>query len=118
MTGNVFICLDEVTYNGNIPAELQGQYARIEQDEEGNLLSILPTTFAEVGEDNKRKFGVVIELDISGSKYFIMEFNASWTSGEVSSLIALGDGLNYPSNALLTNEEARELIQSNQNDLP
>lgn len=116
MIGNIFICLDEATYNGNIPAELQGRYARIERDDEGNLLNILPTTFADVGNDNRRKFGAVIELDINGSKHFVLEFNASWLSSEVSSLIALGGGLNYPSNTLLTNEEAIELIQANQDD--
>jgi len=118
MIGNVFICLDEVTYNGNIPAELQGRYSRIERDEEGELISILPTTFAEVGEDNKRKFGAVIELDINGSKHFVLELNASWLSSEVSCLIALGGGLNYPSNALLTNEEAISLINQHQDDIP
>jgi hypothetical protein len=117
MIGNVFICLDEQTYKGLIPVELQGSYARKTYDENGNLLAILETTFEEVGIDNRRKFGGVIEIDVNGAKHFVMEFNASWLSSEVSALISLGAGLNYPSNTLLTNKEAIELINLHQLDL-
>ena len=117
MIGNVFICLDEQTYLGLIPTELQGSYARKTYDDDGNLLSILPTTFEEVGIDNRRKFGAVIELDVNGSVYFVMEFNASWLQSEVTALISLGDGLSYPSNTLLTNAEAISLINQYTNDL-
>jgi len=110
MISNIFICLDEQTYLGLIPVELQGSYSRKTYDDDGNLLSILPTTFEEVGIDNRRKFGAVIELDVNGANHFIMEFNASWLQSEVSTLIGLGAGLNYPSNTLLTNSEAIELI--------
>lgn len=117
MIGNVFICLDEATYKGFIPNELQGSYARKAYDEDGNLLAILETTFEEVGEDNRIKFGSVIEVTVNESVYYIMEFNASWLQSEVSALISLGSGLNYPNNTLLTNKEARELIIDNQTDL-
>ena len=117
MVGNIFICLNEVTYNGEIPTELQGSYARISTDEEGELVAVLPTTFAQVGEDNKRKFGSVVEVKVNGSVYYIMEFNASWLQSEVSALISLGDGLKYPNNTLITNKEAAKLIQGNQNDV-
>ena len=114
MIGNIFICLDEQTYLGLIPEELQGSYSRKSYDEDGNLVAILDTTFEEVGIDNRRKFGAVIELDVNGAKHFVMEFNASWLQSEVSTLIGLGAGLSYPSNTLLTNSEAIELINANQ----
>lgn len=117
MVGNIFICLNEATYNGNIPTELQGSYSRKTYDEDGNLVAILDTTFEEVGIDNRRKFGAVIELDVNGAKHFVMEFNASWLQSEVTALLSLGKGLSYPSNTLLTNEEAIELIKANTNDL-
>jgi len=117
MVGNIFICLNEATYRGEIPRELQGSYSRISTDEEGELIAVLPTTFAQIGDDNKRKFGSVVEIEVNGSVYFIMEFNASWLQSEVSALISLGDGLKYPNNTLMTNKEAAKLIQGNQNDV-
>ena len=112
MVGNIFICLNEATYNGEIPTELQGSYSRISRDEEGELVAVLPTTFAQIGEDNKRKFGGVVEVTINEVKFYIMEFNASWLESEVSSLINLGNGLDYPNNTLMTNSEAITLIST------
>ena len=114
MVGNIFICLNEATYNGEIPTELQGSYSRISRDEEGELVAVLPTTFAQIGEDNKRKFGSVVEIEVNGSVYYIMEFNASWLQSEVSALFRLGKGLKYPNNTLMTNKEAIELISLNE----
>ena len=114
MVGNIFICLNEATYNSEIPTELQGSYSRISRDEEGELVAVLPTTFAQIGEDNKRKFGGVVEVEVNGNVYYIMEFNASWLQSEVSALFRLGKGLRYPNNTLMTNKEAIELINSNQ----
>ena len=112
MVGNIFICLNEATYNGEIPTELQGSYSRISRDEEGELVAVLPTTFAQIGEDNNRKFGGVVEVTINEVKFYIMEFNASWLESEVSSLINLGNGLDYPNNTLMTNSEAITLIST------
>jgi len=117
MQGNIFICLNEVTYKGNIPVELQGEYARKVYDEEGNLTEVLGTTFEEVAADNRVKFGSVIELIIDSSKYYVLELNVSWLSGGVSALLALGSASTYPNNCLLTNEEAMELIASNTEDI-
>ena len=114
MVGNIFICLNEATYNGLIPKELQGSYSRTSSDEEGNLIEVLPTTFKEVGEDGKRRFGSVVEIKVNGSVYYIMEFNASWLQSEVSALINLGNDLEYPNNTLMTNKEAISIIQDNQ----
>ena len=114
MVGNIFICLNEATYNGLIPKELQGSYSRTSSDEEGNLIEVLPTTFKEVGEDGRRRFGSVVEITIDDAKFYIMEFNASWLQSEVSALINLGNGLRFPNNTLMTNKEAIELISLNE----
>jgi len=105
-----FICLNEQTYNSEIPVELQARYARVERDDEGNLLNILPTTFAEVGNDNRRAFGAVVQFSIGEDNFYILEMEASWLNGEVSALLSLGENLAYPNNTLLTNAEAIELI--------
>lgn len=116
MVGNIFICLNEATYNGLIPKELQGSYSRTSSDEEGNLIEVLPTTFKEVGEDGRRRFGSVVEITIDDAKFYIMEFNASWLLSEVSALINLGNGLEHPNNTLMTNKEAIALMQDNHSE--
>ena len=117
MQGNIFICLNEATYKGFIPTELEGQYARKTYDEEGLLLSVLNTTFEEVGEDNRVKYGSVIELEINTERFFILEFESSWLEGSVSSLLALGSGLLYPNNTMLNNREAIALVSANTKEL-
>jgi hypothetical protein len=117
MVGNIFICLNEATYNGEIPKELQGSYSRMSYDLDDDIVEVLPTTFKEVGEDGKRRFGSVVELTIDEAKFYIMEFNASWLQSEVSALINLGNGLEFPNNTLMTNKEAISLINLHTDDL-
>ena len=117
MIGNIFICLNEATYNGEIPTELQGSYSRMSYDLDDDIVEVLPTTFKDVGEDGKREFGAVVELTIDEAKFYIMEFNASWLQSEVSALINLGNDLDYPNNTLLTNKEAISLINLHSDDL-
>jgi hypothetical protein len=117
MIGNIYICLNEATYNSEIPVELQGKYARTSVDDEDNLVEILPTTFAEIGEDNRRAYGVVRQFSINDANFYILEFSASWLSGEVSALLNLGVGLDYPNNTLLTNKEAQQLLSEHAEDI-
>ena len=114
MQGNIFICLNRATYKGNIPTELEGKYSRKSYDEEGALIQVLPTTFEDLGADNRIKFGNVIEFKIGVKKYFVLELDCSWLGGEVSALLDLGSSLSYPNNCLMTNKEAMELIKANQ----
>lgn len=110
MQGNIFICLNEATYKGLIPTELVAEHARKSYDDEGSVVEVLNTTFEELGIDNKIKFGEVIELNIKDNKHYVLELDCSWLEGEVSALVSLGNGLSYPSNALLKNAEAISLI--------
>ena len=112
MIGNIYICLNEETYNSELP-DLFSRYRRAEFDEEGALVQLLPTTYAEMGEDNKRQYGHVLTFTKNGANFYILEFTASWLSGEVSYLLDLGQGLEYPNNAVLTSDEAVQLVQEN-----
>ena len=112
MIGNIYICLNEETYNSELP-DLFSRYRRAEFDEEGALVQLLPTTYAEMGEDNKRQYGRVLTFTKDGSNFYILEFTASWLSGEVSYLLDLGQGLSYPNNTVLTSDEAVQLVQEN-----
>jgi len=116
MKGNIFICLNKATYKGLIPSKLEGNYARKVYDIDNDLVEVLPTTFEEVAIDNRVKFGNVVELNICKAKYYVVELDCSWLGGEVSTLLDLGSKLNYPSNCLMTNAEAMELIRDNTDD--
>lgn len=112
MIGNIYICLNEETYNSELP-EIFSRYRRAEFDEEGALVQLLPTTYAEMGEDNKRQYGRVLTFTKDDQNFYILEFTASWLDGEVSYLLGLGEGLAYPNNAVLTSDEAIELVKEN-----
>ena len=112
MIGNIYICLNEETYNSELP-EIFSRYKRAEFDEEGALVQLLPTTYAEMGEDNKRQYGHVLTFTKDDQNFYILEFTASWLNGEVSYLLSLGEGLAYPNNTVLTSDEAVELVKEN-----
>ena len=108
------MCLNTVTYEGKIPAELVSTYGISSYNEDGSLKEVLHPTFKELGEHNTTKFGRVRELDVEGVNYYIIELEVSWKEGEVSSLINLGKDLSYPVNTLMTNSEAVKFIRDNE----
>ncbi len=116
MKGNIYICLNEETYNSELP-DIFSRYRRPEYDEEGALVQLLPTTYAEMAEDNKLLHGAVVNVEINGSQCYIVEMTASWLDGEVSHLLSLGEGLSYPNNAVLNSNEASQLVAENTQDL-
>lgn len=116
MKGNIYICLNEETYNSNLP-DIFSRYKRAEYDDEGALVQLLPTTYAQMAEDDKYINGPAVHITIDGDNYYIVKILASWLQGEVSYILSLGEGLSYPSNTLLSPEESSELISSNSSDL-
>ena len=113
MRGNVYISLNESTYEGSIPTELVNKYGVPVLDDDGVETGKITPTFKELGEMNKSLFGHVITVTIDSVNYYVMELEASWTSSEVSALIALGSGLSSPNNTLMTNKEAIAFINAN-----
>lgn len=110
MRGNIYISLNTETYKSKIPLSLVPKYGWTETDDDGNTTDIHPT-FEQLGERNKSKFGSVIKIDAGRPNFYIVELIASWLDHEISDLLALGSGLEYPNNTLLTAEEAQQLIQ-------
>ncbi len=113
MRGNVYISLNESTYEDLIPTELVDKYGISVLDDEGVETSKTTPTFKELGEVNKHLFGPVITVTVDSVNYYVMELEVSWTSSEVSALIALGLGLSSPNNTLMTNKEAINFINEN-----
>lgn len=117
MRGNVFLCLNDTTFNSLIPDELISSYGIPEYDEEGIQNGVIHPTFKELGESNGGKFGANPMIRVDDVEYYIVQLEASWLKGELSSLIKLGEGRSYPSNSLMTSSEASKFCSDNQTDI-
>jgi hypothetical protein len=117
MRGNVYMCLDNTTFNKLIPTELVATYGIPEYDEEGVQNGVIHPTFKELGEYNRRKFGANPMVKIGNAKFYIIELEASWLDGELSALLKLGKNKAYPKNCLMTRSEAAKFIRDNSNDI-
>jgi len=113
MQGNIYIALNTETYRSEIPKALHNRYQWTETSDDGEQTVITPT-FEQLGERLRQKHGSVIELKVGRRNIYVMELEASWLQSEVSALLALGAGLEYPQNTLLTASEAQALIADNQ----
>ena len=114
MRGNVYMCLEDTTFNKLIPNELISTYGIREYDEEGIQNGVKHPTFKELGEYNRRKFGHNPMVKIGEDKFYIIQLEASWLNGELSSLLKLGKNKAYPNNCLMTLTEAAKFIADNQ----
>ena len=114
MRGNVFLCLEETTFNKLIPNELISTYGIREYDEEGIQNGVKHPTYKELGEYNRRKFGYNPMVKIGEDKFYIIQLEASWLNGELSSLLKLGKNKAYPIDCLMTRTEAAKFIEDNQ----
>lgn len=114
MNGNVFLSLNTETWNDVIPMSIVDRYGWSETDSEGNTVEIHPT-WEELAnsEGHKRKYGSPVLIKVGRRNIYIVELTASFINSEVSDLVALGAGLEYPQNTLLTAEEAQTLINEN-----
>ena len=116
MRGNVYLSLDTKTFKGLIPEELMKTYGIPEYDEEGIQNGVIHPTFKELGEYNRRKFGANPVVEIGKAKYHIIQLEASWVSGELSALLDLGKGKEYPNNCLMTRTEAAQFVSKHAKD--
>ena len=53
-------------------------------------------------------------VKIGEDKFYIIQLEASWLNGELSSLLKLGKNKAYPNNCLMTLTEAAKFIADNQ----
>ena len=99
MRGNVFLCLNNATFNSLIPDELISSYGIPEYDEEGIQNGVIHPTFKELGESNGGKFGANPMIRVDDVEYYIVQ------------------GKSYPSNSLMTSSEASKFCSDNQTDI-
>ena len=117
MRGNVYVCLDNTTFNELIPTELVAKYGIPEYDEEGIQNGVIHPTFKELGEYNRRNFGDNPMVKIGNANFYIIKLEASWLNGEISALLDLGKGKEYPNNCLMTRTEAAKFVSDNSESL-
>ena len=75
------------------------------------------TTVHPTWEQYGEKYKAVYGAPVTAGEHIVYEMTASWVDSEVSALIALGAGKAFPSYTVMTNDEARELIQANAEQL-
>lgn len=122
MKSNLYFSITKEDFKKSIPDELQGKFSRVvfEDDEESIEIA---SSWEEALE-----WGLIpwvresVEWDTQGvpnrEKVAIIKGEFSFIQGEVSALLAMGEGKLFPFNAVLTQSEAQALIKGELFTLP
>tara|TARA_Y100001938_G_C8076480_1_gene426422 strand:+ start:1474 stop:1848 length:375 start_codon:yes stop_codon:yes gene_type:complete len=114
MTGNynLYFSITKEDYKKAIPSDLQGKYSRVV---DGNI-EVASSWEVAVEWGMFPWVRKSLNWDTSGvsnsSKYAIIKDEWSALNGELSALIGMGSGMNYPKNSVLTKAEAKNLSKS------
>jgi len=110
----LYICLKKATYESAIPSVLQPKLGWNNYTYEADGITIASTTaYTPTWEEAafKGKLGAPRKSLDGGLTIVKGEF--SLLQGELTAIIALGDGLAYPNNSVLTKTEAQTLVKGN-----
>ena len=106
----LYICLKKTTYESKVPDALMPQFGwnEYEYDDDGEVASVTEyhPTWKEVAF--KGKLGAP-RMSLDGS-LIIVKGAFSMLTGELTAMKALGTGMSYPNNAILTKSEAQTLV--------
>ena len=120
MTGNynLYFSITKEDFKKAIPDSLLGKYSTKSFDEEGEVTINVPESWEEAEEEgafcwvrkslNWDKPGVA-----NSEKVAIIKGEFSILEGELSALIAMGEGKEFPYNSVMTKQEAKDLVQTN-----
>lgn len=120
MTGNynLYFSITKEDFKNAIPDGLLGKYSKLSMDEDGMATMEIPESWEEAEEVgafcwvrkslNWNKPGVA-----NSEKVAIIKDEFSILEGEVSALINMGEGKEYPFNSVLTKLEAQALVKTN-----
>lgn len=120
MIGNytLYFSITKEDYEKAIPSELQGKYSRVVDGEtEGTTEIEIASSWEQAAEWGMFPWvRTSVNWDDSGvsnsNKYALVKDDWSFLTGEVSALIALGNGKSYPKNSVLNRAEAKTLSKS------
>ena len=105
----LYICLKKTTYESQIPTVLQPKlgWNEYEYDDDGEITST--TAYRPTWKESafRGKLGAP-RVSLDGS-HIILKGEFSMLEGELTAMIALGNGFVYPNNSILTKTEAQTL---------
>ena len=105
----LYICLKKTTYESQIPTVLQSKlgWNEYEYDDDGEITST--TAYRPTWKESafRGKLGAP-RVSLDGG-LIIVKGEFSMLEGELTAMIALGNGLAYPNNSILTKTEAQTL---------
>ena len=105
----LYICLKKTTYESQIPTVLQSKlgWNEYEYDDDGEITST--TAYRPTWKESafRGKLGAP-RVSLDGG-LIIVKGEFSMLDGELTAMIALGNGLAYPNNSILTKTEAQIL---------
>ena len=105
----LYICLKKATYESAVPSVLQPKlgWNVHEYDSEGEITSTTAYTPTWKESAFKGYLGAP-RVSLDGS-LIIVKGEFSMLEGELTAMIALGSGMSYPNNSILTKSEAQTL---------
>jgi len=107
----LYVCLKKATYEATIPGVLQPKlgWNNYTYEEDGETIkTTTPYTPTWKEAAFKGKLGVPrISLD---GNLIVIKGEFSLRTGELSAIINLGSGMDYPNNSVLTKTEAQTLV--------
>ena len=112
MKGNIYISVPQADISNELPAAItRYDWTESTYNEEGEVESstTIHPTWEQFGERNQGLFGSPVAV----GDVVVYEMEASWLEGEVSALLALGNGQAAPNYTVHTNAEVRAFIQEN-----
>jgi hypothetical protein len=109
----MYVCLKKATYESQIPTELQSKlgWNNYTYDDDGNVTST--TAYRPTWKEAAFKGKLGAPRESHDGSYIIVKGEFSMKEGELSVIAALGAGMAYPNNSVLTKTEAQTLVASN-----
>ena len=108
----IYICLKKDTYNSQIPTELQSTLGWNNQ-EVNDAGEVTSTTAYRPTWKESAFAGLLGNARMSNDgAYYIVKGNFSMKEGELSAIASLGASMAYPNNSVLSQKEAKVLVNS------
>jgi len=108
----MYVCLKKATYESQIPTELQSNlgWNNYEYNDAGEVTST--TAYRPTWKEAAFKGKLGAPRVSPDGAYIIVKGEFSMKEGELSVIAALGSGMAYPNNSILTKTEAQTLANS------
>lgn len=109
----LYICLKKATYESKVPDALKSKLGWNEYtyNDDGSIETT--TAYHPTWKESAFKGKLGAPRESLDKELIIVKGEFSMLTGELTSIIALGNGLDYPNNSVLTKTEAQTLANGN-----